>query len=360
MVDYSKWKSIEVSDDEDDTHPNVDTGSLFRWRHQARVERMDEFGKRKQDAQEAYEAARKLRLEKQQELQAKADDPDLKKDLEKANKDETATKEKLDEVMKEEKKQAWNVDTISKPGFSKTIVNKPAKPVTKDMTDEEREQYYVDFVKKNEADIKKFAFFRNYDDSREFLQSHSELVCEETANYMVLMCLNLEMEQKHALMDHVAHQAIVMQFILELAKQLDMDPRACVSSFFSRIKLADKQYKDAFNDEYTAFKGRIQERARIRIQKAMEEVEEEERNARLGPGGLDPVEVMEELPEELRKCFESRDTEMLKEVLASLDKDKAIEYMDKCVKSGLWVPEGGASNEPENIKTTEAVADGSS
>ena len=38
-LDYSKWDKIEVSDDEDDTHPNVDTPSLFRWRHQARVER---------------------------------------------------------------------------------------------------------------------------------------------------------------------------------------------------------------------------------------------------------------------------------------------------------------------------------
>lgn len=41
-LDYSKWDHIEISDDEDDTHPNVDTPSLFRWRHQARVERMAE------------------------------------------------------------------------------------------------------------------------------------------------------------------------------------------------------------------------------------------------------------------------------------------------------------------------------
>lgn len=38
MVDYSVWDHIEVSDDEDETHPNIDTASLFRWRHQvARV-----------------------------------------------------------------------------------------------------------------------------------------------------------------------------------------------------------------------------------------------------------------------------------------------------------------------------------
>lgn len=48
-IDYSKWKSIEVSDDEDDTHPNIDTPSLFRWRHQARLERMAEAKQQKEE-----------------------------------------------------------------------------------------------------------------------------------------------------------------------------------------------------------------------------------------------------------------------------------------------------------------------
>lgn len=48
MVDYSKWDHIEVSDDEDETHPNIDTPSLFRWRHQARVEKMDEIKKERE------------------------------------------------------------------------------------------------------------------------------------------------------------------------------------------------------------------------------------------------------------------------------------------------------------------------
>lgn len=48
-IDYSKWKDIEVSDDEDDTHPNIDTPSLFRWRHQARVERMSAADQEKAD-----------------------------------------------------------------------------------------------------------------------------------------------------------------------------------------------------------------------------------------------------------------------------------------------------------------------
>lgn len=36
-------------------------------------------------------------------------------------------------------------------------------------------------------------------------------------------------------MEHVAHQAICLQFILELSKVMDIDPRGCVSSFFTRL-----------------------------------------------------------------------------------------------------------------------------
>lgn len=66
---------------------------------------------------------------------------------------------------------------------------------------------------------------------------------------------------------------------------------ACVLS-----QTADQQYQEAFNDELEAFKERVRGRAKIRIEKAMKEYEEEERQKRLGPGGVDPVEVYESLP----------------------------------------------------------------
>lgn len=140
-------------------------------------------------------------------------------------------------------------------------------------------------------------------------------------------------------MEQVAHQTIVMQFILELAKSLKVDPRACFRQFFTKIKVrtgifplgtgisgtaaagwdpggrkggergcggppltpisrqtADQQYMEGFNDELEAFKERVRGRAKVRIEKAMKEYEEEERQKRLGPGGLDPVEVYESLP----------------------------------------------------------------
>ncbi len=35
-------------------------------------------------------------------------------------------------------------------------------------------------------------------------------------------------------MEQVAHQCIAVQYLLELSKQLDIDPRGCISSFFTR------------------------------------------------------------------------------------------------------------------------------
>jgi cell division cycle protein 37 len=46
--DYSKWDNIELSDDEDDVHPNIDRESWFRMKHRSRVEREEGEDKDKQ------------------------------------------------------------------------------------------------------------------------------------------------------------------------------------------------------------------------------------------------------------------------------------------------------------------------
>lgn len=47
---------LQISDDEDDTHPNIDTPSLFKWRHEARVQRQEEFEKKKKETLEEKKA----------------------------------------------------------------------------------------------------------------------------------------------------------------------------------------------------------------------------------------------------------------------------------------------------------------
>lgn len=345
MVDYSKWKTIEVSDDEDDTHPNIDTPSLFRWRHQARVERMNELKKEREEFNKKKAKNDKLLLEARKRCEGKTG-----KDLEQAKRDAAKLERKDKELRKEqealdrkEKLTPWNVDTISKEGFTKTILNKPQPREEVVVSDEEKEQAQKKYVAENEPLLKQYGMLQKYDDSRRFLLEQPHLANEYTANYLVLWCIRLEMEEKHDLMAHVAHQCICIQYILELGKQLEVDPRSCISSFFTRIQMADQQYKDAFEDELNGFKERVHLRAQEKMEEAVKEIEEKERQERLGPGGLDPVEVFETLPESLQKCFESRDLEMLKEVIATIPEEEARYHMKRCVDSGLWVPDAKAT-----------------
>ena len=77
-------------------------------------------------------------------------------------------------------------------------------------------------------------FYLIRDDCKQYLIENPDLTCEDTANYLAIWCLNLEMEEKHTLMEHVSKQVVAMQYILELAKTMDCDPRSCVGAFFTR------------------------------------------------------------------------------------------------------------------------------
>lgn len=102
------------------------------------------------------------------------------------------------------------------------------------MSEEEKETYMREFVKKHEAEIKSYGWLAKFDDSKKFLMENNYLACEETANYLVITCINLAMEEKFGALDQVSHQCIAMQYLLELAKQLDIDPRACIAQFFTK------------------------------------------------------------------------------------------------------------------------------
>ncbi|XP_028454595.1 hsp90 co-chaperone Cdc37 isoform X2 [Perca flavescens] len=170
------------------------------------------------------------------------------------------------------------------------------KPVTKEETEEEKVEKHKTFAEKYKKEIRHFGMLRRWDDSQKYLSDNPHLVCEETANCLVVICIDFEIDEKHALMEQVAHQAIVLQFILDLARTLKVDARGCFRQFFSKIQTADKPYLDEFDRELERLKERIRSCAQMRMASAVEELEEEERQKRLGPGGLDPVEVYESLP----------------------------------------------------------------
>jgi len=341
LNNYSKWDNIHVSDDEDDTHPNVDTPSLFRWRHKARVEREEELKKRRfQIDKDGDKLKQQIR---------KAKDDGKKKELEKK-----LEQWKLDEnkLAKDEKEEPWNVDTMSKDKESRTIINKPkAMEDLSKLSDDERADLYKKFVSENEDKVKQYSMYTQMRDAEQFLKSNPHLACEFTANYLCIFSIDLAQEKKFSLFEIVSHQAICMQFILELAKGLKRHPAETFPAFFKRYTEGKdtkegKEYHKAFNDELTLFRQRAKDRALQRdkeieeaaLQEAAEE-EERDRQKRIeaSPSGLDPQDVFENSPEEMQNCYIEQDVPKLTN-LVNENPETYMEHMKNWILCGLWIP----------------------
>lgn len=96
-----------MSDDEDDTHPNIDTPSLFRWRHEARVQRMEEFEKEKETLnKKKADNVNRLKQVHQKIKEAKESNQDivnLEKEVKELQLQEEKIKKEVDEFQKKEK-----------------------------------------------------------------------------------------------------------------------------------------------------------------------------------------------------------------------------------------------------------------
>uniref|UniRef100_A0AC34RR74 Hsp90 chaperone protein kinase-targeting subunit n=1 Tax=Panagrolaimus sp. JU765 TaxID=591449 RepID=A0AC34RR74_9BILA len=365
-IDYSKWKNIEVSDDEDDTHPNIDTPSLFRWRHQARLERMAEMKQEKEEVESGKNKV-KTRLQQIEELLAKPDLEEkekIKLELEKNDiiKEEEKFRAKEKELADKERLQPWNVDTIGHETWSKSIINKASdkkEPPKAKIDDEEDNKRMLDYFKKNESLLKEFSLLEGFDKTEEFLINHPHLASEYATSWMTIEALNETIDQKFSVMERMTEQCITVQYLLELAKSLRALPTnpAVIKTFFKKIRAADVQYMKMYRDEVEAFQARLRKRAKDKIDAALEEMEAEEKQKRIeaSPGGLDPQEVFNTLPDEMKEAFAAQNVQALMDVAEKMDREVFQYHLDRCIKSGLWVPN---AKDSEGIEEADDTAVG--
>ena len=81
-------------------------------------------------------------------------------------------------------------------------------------------------------------------------------------------------------------------------------------------------------------KKKMEEEAEAKKVEGTTQTGEEIENPPLGPGGLNPIEVFESLPEEMQTAFESGDVEALREYVNGLSMKDAKFYMRRMVDSG--------------------------
>ena len=211
---------------------------------------------------------------------------------------------------------------------------------------------YHDFTEKYADVVEEFMAIESLDKSKDFLLQKGDILLQENASsYLLLASLEDEMNGFHEKMKLVARQSQIVSNIAELAKSLQRHPGNVIVPFFQRME--DKQLYEGFMEGVNQFIKRIEVRA---VQKKKEIEEERAREARekgadaedavdiseipreqrLGPGGLDPLEVFESLPESMQEAFESRQKEKLEEALRSMPAEEAEYHMKRCIGSGLW------------------------
>ncbi|VDN18657.1 unnamed protein product [Gongylonema pulchrum] len=301
-LDYSKWKTIEVSDDEDDTHPNIDTPSLFRWRHQARLERMAERKQEKEKLMEEKSNAEKRIMDVRARLErTDLDEKErmkLELEIEEVRKQEEEYMKKEKELEEKEKLEPWNVDTIGHEAFSKSRINKITgeKPAPPKLSEE-----------------------------------------EETKRMDEKMC-------------NIAEQCIIIQYLLELSKTLHAlaTNTNVIKNFFKKFRAADPSYLKVFRQEVDAFCDRLRKRGKDKRDAAIAEYEAEEKAKRIAasPGGLDP--------QEMRAAFDSQEVSRLQEVAQKMDREVFSYHLGRCIDSGLWIPDANAAKEGEGDQKNDS------
>ena len=133
-------------------------------------------------------------------------------------------------------------------------------------------------------------------------------------------------------------------------------PREAVIPFFRKTMSNSEDQVVGFEDDLRGFIARIKARAKEKNEAgeaspidlhnnmdddggaAAAEGEEEYEPAPLGPGGLDPTEVLRSLPQDMQDAFINQDTPKLQATLQALTEKEAAYHMQRCIDSGLWVP----------------------
>lgn len=210
---------------------------------------------------------------------------------------------------------------------------------------------YHEFTEKYADLCEKFMFLRSFDQSKDFLLQHGTILLQEhAANYLLLATLEDEMNGKHDEMRQRAKQSQIVTNIAELAQSWKTHPGNAIMPFFNRLE--QREFLEGFLAGVKVFIEKIQKRAVIK-RKEIDAAREEEnpgstvkkegvdlseipKEERLGPGGLDPLEVIESLPKSMQDAFESRDTDQLRNALMEMDPKDAEYHMKRCIDSGLW------------------------
>jgi len=247
-----------------------------------------------------------------------------------------------------DKEKKWNADNMCKTTETKTVVSDNSAPAPKPeprLQGEEVAKGYVEYVEQNEELLEKYIAMgeEELEQVGEFLKVHGGTLLqgEHAESYLLLDCLEKEMNGEHEDMMKSARQSQLLVQIREFSRGVHRPARDGVVPIFTKLldhEETQKSFEDAVND----YIKRIEKRAVVKKKEMDAEREEagepaEQGADEAGPGGLTPMEVLKTLPGEMQEAFRTKDIQRLQRAIESLDEDEAKYHMARCEASGLWV-----------------------
>jgi len=214
-INYSKWDNLELSDDEEHFHPNIDNNLMIRLQREKRQQREAEEEKKKQ------------------ELLAKG------------------TPDALEEMEKLERMKKLHVGNIchdkysSKHEASKPSSSAEAPQAAKDtklrVAATEPESFtdgYEEFLRSHTATLEEYAAIDDEDEKSEaYILSHTELLSEHATGYYLLQCISLQAEGKTRSMKKMARQYLLLTYVCDLAKTMPgRDARDAIRPLFRKME----------------------------------------------------------------------------------------------------------------------------
>lgn len=351
--DYSKFNNIDVSDDEETFHPNIEKNFNIKINRQVRDRKIGE-----QEEEKEY-------------LKPKEDNE---------------SKRRLQEL---ERKKIWHVGNLGEVKDNQTRIGTYGGRDPKKELIPGREEGM-----KSDGDVSEYMSWKNnnysllnelveaagdMEKTERLLVTHGDLLVTQPhcGTYLMLSCLEDEMGGDAKRMYQCAQQSQLLTHIRELAISFGRPARDLVTRWFEKIGQKDEAHKvwtqdvDNFaakvriravekkTEEDAAEKQRRENESNYVAQnywKKPEEVDDEdeeehreavplvvamkqmtiEQRMQMAPGGLDPLEVFESLPVEMRTCFESQNIPGLVELQKTMDPSIFMPAMIKCIKAGLW------------------------
>lgn len=364
--DYSKWDKLELSDDED-LHPGaqfIEANTLRRIKRESQQNKASEIDANiKEHEKTIKETKKRIKTLEIDIVEDKcAGDEDALKGVRDELKNlETTLRETEKKLEAEKKKRTFNADELCKVTTSKTLVGKDCVPTEVSENVQAQKMTYEAYCDKFEKELDMLAEGGDKETKSQnknpyarieaYLSKHTYLVCEHALGYLLLKALYEEMDGVvgRDKVRSTAKAGFALKSISDFATANKRTMLDQYKPFFVRLlendekvlreyELAEADYVEKLIER--AAKKKIEEAEAQKTGGTTQTVEEIEKPP-LGPGGLDPIEVFESLPEEMQTAFESGNVEALREYVNGLSMKDAKFYMRRMVDSGLWVPQEG-------------------